>query len=77
MGTQKPEHARSSAKGGVKILCQVIKQLRVAIEETRRGELAADVLLLHGNVPVHKSRVAQAQGGHTFLAIKFPDFSLI
>ena len=38
----------------------VIKQLRVAIKEKRRGKLAADVLLLHDNAPVHKSRVAQA-----------------
>ena len=38
----------------------VIKQLRVAIKEKRRGELAAGVLLLHDNAPVHKSRVAQA-----------------
>ena len=38
----------------------VIKQLRVAIKENRRGKLAAGVLLLHDNAPVHKSRVAQA-----------------
>ena len=38
----------------------VIKQLRVAIKEKRRGKLAAGVLLLHDNAPVHKSRVAQA-----------------
>ena len=38
----------------------VIKQLRVAIKEKRRGKLAADVLLLHDNAPVHKSRDAQA-----------------
>ena len=39
----------------------VIKQLRVAIKEKRRGKLyiAAGVLLLHDNAPVHKSRVAQ------------------
>ena len=37
----------------------VIKQLRVAIKEKRRGKLAAGVLLLHYNAPVHKSRVAQ------------------
>ena len=37
----------------------VIKQLRVAIKEKRRGNLAAAVLLLHDNAPVHKSRVAQ------------------
>ena len=35
----------------------VIKQLRVAIKEKRRGKLAAGVLLLHDNSPVHKSRV--------------------
>ena len=38
----------------------VIKQLKVAIKEKRRGKLAAGVLLLHDNAPVHKSRVAQA-----------------
>ena len=38
----------------------VIKQLRVAIKEKRRGKLAAGVLLLHDNAPVHKSRIAQA-----------------
>ena len=38
----------------------VITQLRVAIKEKRRGKLAAGVLLLHDNAPVHKSRVAQA-----------------
>ena len=38
----------------------VIKQLRVAIKEKRRGKLAAGVLLLHDNAPVNKSRVAQA-----------------
>ena len=38
----------------------VIKQLRVAIKEKRRGKLAAGVLLLHDNVLVHKFRVAQA-----------------
>ena len=37
----------------------VIKQLRVAIKEKRRGKLAAGVLLLHDNAPVHKPRVAQ------------------
>ena len=36
----------------------VIKQL-FAIKEKRRGKLAAGVLLLHENAPVHKSRVAQ------------------
>ena len=38
----------------------VIKQLRVAIKEKRRVKLAAGVLILHDNAPVHKSRVAQA-----------------
>ena len=37
----------------------VIKQLRVAIKEKRRAKLAAGVLPLHDNAPVHKSRVAQ------------------
>ena len=36
----------------------VIKQLRVAIKEKRRGKLAAGVLLLHDNAPVHKFRIA-------------------
>ena len=35
----------------------VIKQLRVAIKEKRRGKLATGALLLHDNVSVHKSRV--------------------
>ena len=38
----------------------VVKQLRVAIKEIRRGKLAAGGLLLHDNAPVHKPRVAQA-----------------
>ena len=38
----------------------VIKQLRFAINEKRRGKLAAGVLLLHDNAPVLKSRVTQA-----------------
>ena len=38
----------------------VNKQLRVAIKEKRRGKLAAGILLLHDNAPVHKSGVAQA-----------------
>ena len=38
----------------------VIKQLRVAMKEKRRGKLAAGVLLLHDNAPDHKSRVTQA-----------------
>ena len=33
----------------------VIKQLRIAIKEKRRGKLAAGVLLLHDNATVHKS----------------------
>ena len=37
----------------------VIKQLRIAIKEKRRGNLAAGVLLLHDNAHVYKSRVAQ------------------
>ena len=37
-----------------------IKQLRVAIKDKRRGQLAAGVILLHDNAHVHKSRVAQA-----------------
>ena len=42
----------------VEYYANVIKQLRVAIKEKRRGKLAAGVLLLHDNAPVHKSRVA-------------------
>ena len=30
------------------------------LKKKQRGKLAAGVLLLHGNAPVHKSRVAQA-----------------
>ena len=33
------------------------------IKEKRRGKLAAGVILLHDNAPVHKSRVAQAAIG--------------
>ena len=43
-----------------KYYANVIKQLRVAIKEKRRGKLAAGVLLLYDNAPVHKTRVAQA-----------------
>ena len=35
----------------------VIKQLKVAIKEKGRGKLAAGVLLLHDNAPVHKSEL--------------------
>lgn len=38
----------------------VIKKLRQAIVEKRRGMVTRGVLLLHDNAPVHKSRVAQA-----------------
>ena len=38
----------------------VIKQLRFAIKGKRRGKLAAGVVFLHNNAPVHKSRDAQA-----------------
>ena len=37
-----------------------IKQLRFATKEKRREKLAADVLLLHDNATVYKSRAAQA-----------------
>ena len=50
----------------------VIKQLRVAIKEKRRGKLAAGVLLLHDNAPVHKSRVAQAAIRECVRAVKSP-----
>ena len=50
--------AGTSIKG--EYYANIIKQLRVAIKEKRRGKLAAGVLLLHDNAPVHKSRVAQA-----------------
>ena len=43
----------------VEYYANVIKQVRAAIKEKRRGKLAACVLLLHDNAPVHKSRVAQ------------------
>ena len=38
----------------------LMKQLRTAIKEKRRGKLSQGVLLLHDNAPVHKSRIAQA-----------------
>ncbi|XP_071086511.1 histone-lysine N-methyltransferase SETMAR-like [Haliotis cracherodii] len=38
----------------------LMKKLRNAIKDKRRGMLTAGVLLLHDNAPVHKSRVAQA-----------------
>ena len=38
----------------------LMKQLRTAIKEKRRGKLGQGVLLLHDNAPVHKSRIAQA-----------------
>ena len=37
----------------------VFKQLMITIKENRREKLAAGVLLLHDNAPVHKLRVAQ------------------
>ena len=44
-----------------RIICQRNKQLKAAIKEERGGKLATDVLLLHDNAPVHKSKVAQVQ----------------
>lgn len=38
----------------------LLKRLRAAIKEKRRGKLTAGVMILHDNAPVHKSRVAQA-----------------
>lgn len=38
----------------------LMKKLRQAIKDNRRGKLTRGVLLLHDNAPVHKSRVAQA-----------------
>ncbi|XP_048241256.1 histone-lysine N-methyltransferase SETMAR-like [Haliotis rufescens] len=38
----------------------LMKKLRNAIKEKRRGMLTAGVLLLHDNAPAHKRRVAQA-----------------
>ena len=52
--------AGTSITGEYMYYANVIKQLRVAMKEKRRGKLAAGVLLLHDNAPVHKSRVAQA-----------------
>ena len=37
----------------------LMKHLRTAIKEKRRGKLSQGVLLLHDNAPVHKSRIAQ------------------
>ena len=44
----------------MRILCQYNKQLKIAIKENWKGKLATDILLLHDNAPVHKSKVAQA-----------------
>ena len=38
----------------------LMKQLRPTIKEKRRGKLSQCVLLIYGNAPVHKSRIAQA-----------------
>ena len=38
----------------------IMRKLREAIKQKRRGMLTAGVLLLHDNAPVHKCRVAQA-----------------
>ena len=37
----------------------LMKQLRTAIKENRRGKLSQGVLLLLDNAPVHKSRITQ------------------
>lgn len=39
---------------------QLLKKLRSAIKEKRRGKLSKGIFLLHDNAPVHKARVAQA-----------------
>lgn len=38
----------------------LLRKLRQAIKEKRRGKLSKGVLLLHDNAPVHKARIAQA-----------------
>ena len=55
-----------------KYYANVIKQLRVAIKEKRRAKLAAGVLLLHDNAPVHKSMIAQAAIRECVRAVKSP-----
>lgn len=54
----------------------VLKQLREAIKEKRRGKLASKVLLLHDNAPAHGSRIgvaALAECG--FEPIRHPPYS--
>ena len=45
----------------------VIKQLRVAIKEKRRGKLAAGVLLLHDNAPVY---VQSYKSGYSWVQVQ-------
>ena len=50
----------------------VIKQLRVAIKEKRRGKLAAGVLLLHDNAPVHIQSCTSGYSRMQVQAVKSP-----
>ena len=50
----------------------VIKQLRVAIKEKQRGKLAAGVILLHDNAPVHKSSCTSGYSWVQVRAVKSP-----
>ena len=45
----------------------VIKQLRVAIKEKRRGKLAAGVRLLHDNAPMH---VQSCTSGYSWVQVR-------
>lgn len=54
----------------------LLRQLKTAIKEKRRGKLTKGVLLLHDNAPVHKSRVAMAALYHCgFEMLNHPPYS--
>ena len=54
----------------------LIPKLREAIKEKRRGKLAAGILLLHDNTPVHKSNVAlEAIRKSGFTELEHPPYS--
>jgi len=54
----------------------VIRNLRSAIKEKRRGKLSQRVLLLHDNAPAHASRVAQqALRESNFMELPHPPYS--
>lgn len=54
----------------------ILKKLRVAIREKRRGKLASEVLLHHDNAPAHSSKVGVAALGECgFEPIRYPPYS--